>query len=155
MRYTDMADELFGPGQEAGDRTGIRLATLRQNGMRLTRVEISRDGLARPRGQVPGRARGRSGLSPPFPLSAGGRSGGGGNSNSNVPGRSCRAETGAAEGAGRGAARARAGRRRRARRLRAALGGARAPPCGGADGGGLLPRGAAAEAAGPGRGAAP
>ena len=51
MRYTDMADELFGPGQAAGDRTGIRLATLRQNGMRLTRVEISRDGLARPRGR--------------------------------------------------------------------------------------------------------
>src|SRR5699024_9498834 len=51
MRYTDMADELFGPGQDAGDRTGIRLATLRQNGMRLTRVEISRDGLARPRGR--------------------------------------------------------------------------------------------------------
>ena len=51
MRYTDMADELFGPGQAAGNRTGIRLATLRQNGMRLTRVEISRDGLARPRGR--------------------------------------------------------------------------------------------------------
>lgn len=55
-----------------------------------------RGGQTRPRGQVPGRAGGRSGLSPPFPLSAGGRSGGDGNGN--VPGRSCCAETGAAGG---------------------------------------------------------
>ena len=50
MRYSDMADELFG----AADSTlpaGVRLATARQGGVTVTRVEIARDGLARPRGR--------------------------------------------------------------------------------------------------------
>ena len=49
MRYTDMADELFGSGQ--GDPGGVRLATVRRGGVTVTRVEVSRDGLARPRGR--------------------------------------------------------------------------------------------------------
>ncbi len=50
MRYTDMADELFGR-QTADSGAGVRLATLRQGGVTVTRVEIARDGLARPRGR--------------------------------------------------------------------------------------------------------
>ena len=49
MRYTDMADELFGSGQ--GDPGGVRLATVRRGGVTVTRVEVARDGLARPRGR--------------------------------------------------------------------------------------------------------
>ncbi len=51
MRYTDMADELFGPEQAAGDCAGVRLASIRRGGVTVTRVEIARDGLARPRGR--------------------------------------------------------------------------------------------------------
>lgn len=51
MRSTDMADELFGARQEAGSAAGVRLATMRQGGVVVTRVEIARDGLARPRGR--------------------------------------------------------------------------------------------------------
>lgn len=45
---TDMADELFGRASRAG---GVRLATARAGGVQITRVEITRDGLARPRGR--------------------------------------------------------------------------------------------------------
>lgn len=51
MRYTDMADELFGTGQGAADTGGVRLASVRRGGVTITRVEIARDGLARPRGR--------------------------------------------------------------------------------------------------------
>ena len=51
MRSTDMADELFGPEQTAGNAAGVRLATMRQGGVVVTRVEVARDGLARPRGR--------------------------------------------------------------------------------------------------------
>lgn len=51
MRYTDMADELFGSGQEAGGDGGVRLASIRRGGVTVTRVEVARDGLARPRGR--------------------------------------------------------------------------------------------------------
>ena len=51
MRSTDMADELFGPEQAAGNAPGVRLATMRQGGVVVTRVEVARDGLARPRGR--------------------------------------------------------------------------------------------------------
>ena len=50
MRYTDMADELFGP-EGGADDPGVRLAAMRQGGVAVTRVEITRDGLARPRGR--------------------------------------------------------------------------------------------------------
>lgn len=51
MRFTDFADELFGSG--AGDAlpAGVRLATARRGGVTVTRVEIAREGLARPRGR--------------------------------------------------------------------------------------------------------
>ena len=51
MRYTDMADELFGPGAGAKDAGGVRLASMRRGGATVTRVDIARDGLARPRGR--------------------------------------------------------------------------------------------------------
>lgn len=51
MRYTDMADELFGPGGRGGEGGGVRLASLRRGGVTITRVEVARDGLARPRGR--------------------------------------------------------------------------------------------------------
>ena len=51
MRYTDMADELFGSKQEAGGDGGVRLASVRRGGVTVTRVEVARDGLARPRGR--------------------------------------------------------------------------------------------------------
>lgn len=51
MPYTDMADELFG-AQRAGELpAGVRLATARHGGVTVTRVEIAREGLARPRGR--------------------------------------------------------------------------------------------------------
>ena len=51
MRFTDMADELFGPEAGAQDTGGVRLASVRRGGVTVTRVEIARDGLARPRGR--------------------------------------------------------------------------------------------------------
>lgn len=51
MRSTDMADELFGAEQRAGTGAGVRLATIRRGGVVITRVEIARDGLPRPRGR--------------------------------------------------------------------------------------------------------
>lgn len=50
MRFTDLADELYG---EAGGSVpaGVRLATARHGGVTVTRVEIAREGLARPRGR--------------------------------------------------------------------------------------------------------
>lgn len=49
MRSTDLADELF--GGSASLPAGVRLATVRHGGITVTRVEISREGLARPRGR--------------------------------------------------------------------------------------------------------
>lgn len=49
MRYTDMADELFGAQVQALP-AGVRMTTAKQGGVKVTRVEIRRDGLARPRG---------------------------------------------------------------------------------------------------------
>ena len=51
MRFTDMADELFGPEAGAQDTGGVRLASVRRGGVTVTRVDIARDGLARPRGR--------------------------------------------------------------------------------------------------------
>lgn len=50
MRKTDLADELFGAENEALP-AGVRLASAQQGGVRITRVEIAREGLARPRGR--------------------------------------------------------------------------------------------------------
>ena len=50
MRRTDMADELFGQMQ-SGVPAGVRLATAKQGGVTVTRVEIAREGLVRPRGR--------------------------------------------------------------------------------------------------------
>lgn len=50
MRDTDLADELF----QAPPHTlpgGVRMATAKQGGVTITRVEIAREGLARPRGR--------------------------------------------------------------------------------------------------------
>ena len=49
MRSTDMADELF--GSESSLPAGVRLATAKRGGVAVTRVEIAREGLARPRGR--------------------------------------------------------------------------------------------------------
>ena len=49
MRSTDMADELFGAADALPG--GVRLATAKQGGVTVTRVEIAREGLARPRGR--------------------------------------------------------------------------------------------------------
>ena len=51
MRYTDLADELFTPESGAALPAGVRMATARQNGVTVTRVEIAREGLVRPRGR--------------------------------------------------------------------------------------------------------
>ena len=51
MAYTDMADELFGAAYTQKDPSGVRLATMRRGGVTITRVEIARDGLKRPRGR--------------------------------------------------------------------------------------------------------
>ncbi|MGN0707624.1 MAG: GPR endopeptidase [Faecalibacterium sp.] len=51
MKQTDLADELFGEASEPQMPAGVRLATARRNGVRITRVEITREGLARPRGR--------------------------------------------------------------------------------------------------------
>ena len=50
MRTTDMADELF-RGPETELPAGVRLATVKRGGVTVTRVEIAREGLARPRGR--------------------------------------------------------------------------------------------------------
>ena len=49
MRSTDMADELF--SSENSLPAGVRLATAKRGGVAVTRVEIAREGLARPRGR--------------------------------------------------------------------------------------------------------
>lgn len=50
MRYTDLADELYrAPG--AALPAGVRMATARRGGVTITRVEIAREGLERPRGR--------------------------------------------------------------------------------------------------------
>lgn len=49
MRYSDMADELFGAPVQTLP-AGVRMTTAKHGGVTVTRVEISRDGLARPRG---------------------------------------------------------------------------------------------------------
>ena len=49
MRTTDMADELF-RGPETELPAGVRLATAKRGGVTVTRVEIAREGLARPAG---------------------------------------------------------------------------------------------------------
>lgn len=49
MRTTDMADELF--AAEGQLPAGVRLATAKRGGVTVTRVEIAREGLARPRGR--------------------------------------------------------------------------------------------------------
>lgn len=51
MPYTDMADELFGAPRTGELPAGVRLATARHGGVTITRVEIAREGLARPRGR--------------------------------------------------------------------------------------------------------
>ena len=48
MRTTDMADELFS-GAAQPLPAGVRLATARHGGVTVTRVEIAREGLSRPR----------------------------------------------------------------------------------------------------------
>lgn len=50
MRYTDMADELFGADTAPEELSGVRLATMRRGGVTVTRVEIARAGAARPGG---------------------------------------------------------------------------------------------------------
>lgn len=50
MRQTDLADELFGTAGAALP-TGVRLATARQGAVTVTRVEITQEGLARPKGR--------------------------------------------------------------------------------------------------------
>lgn len=51
MRLTDMADELYTAPACAALPAGVRVATTRQNGVTVTRIEISREGLERPRGR--------------------------------------------------------------------------------------------------------
>lgn len=50
MRYSDMADELFGAEKEELP-AGVRLASAKRGGVTVTRVEIAREGLVRPRGR--------------------------------------------------------------------------------------------------------
>lgn len=51
MRFTDLADELFGAAEQGALPAGVRLATAQHGGVTVTRVEIAREGLARPRGR--------------------------------------------------------------------------------------------------------
>ena len=51
MRETDLADELFDQPGKTALPAGVRVATARQGGVTITRVEIAREGLARPRGR--------------------------------------------------------------------------------------------------------
>ncbi len=50
MRNTDMADELYAAAQTA-EAAGVRMGVSRQGSVTVTRVEISRDDLERPRGR--------------------------------------------------------------------------------------------------------
>ena len=50
MRTTDMADELFSSAAQPLP-AGVRLATARHGGVTVTRVEVAREGLSRPRGR--------------------------------------------------------------------------------------------------------
>ena len=50
MRETDLADELF-RAPDSAPPTGVRVATARRGGVTVTRVEIAREGLAKPRGR--------------------------------------------------------------------------------------------------------
>lgn len=50
MRYTDMADELYTAARTAAV-PGVRMATTRRGNVTVTRVEITREGLERPRGR--------------------------------------------------------------------------------------------------------
>lgn len=50
MRSTDMADELFRTPETALP-AGVRMATAKQGGVTITRVEITQEGLERPRGR--------------------------------------------------------------------------------------------------------
>ena len=50
MRTTDMADELFS-GAAQPLPAGVRLATARHGGVTVTRIEVAREGLSRPRGR--------------------------------------------------------------------------------------------------------
>lgn len=49
MRYTEMADEIYSASQAAVP--GVRVATARKGSVTVTRVEIARQGLERPRGR--------------------------------------------------------------------------------------------------------
>ena len=51
MRLTDMADELYTDAARAALPAGVRVATARKAGVTVTRVEIAREGLERPRGR--------------------------------------------------------------------------------------------------------
>ena len=49
MRLTDMADELYAAAADLPG--GVRIATARRGGVTVTRVEIAREGLEKPRGR--------------------------------------------------------------------------------------------------------
>lgn len=51
MRLTDMADELYAAPACSALPGGVRVATARHDGVTVTRVEIAREGLERPRGR--------------------------------------------------------------------------------------------------------
>ena len=55
MRLTDMADELYAAPACSALPGGVRVATARHDGVTVTRVEIAREGLERPRGRPPPR----------------------------------------------------------------------------------------------------
>ena len=50
MQETALADELF-RAPDSAPPTGVRVATARRGGVTVTRVEIAREGLERPRGR--------------------------------------------------------------------------------------------------------
>ena len=49
MRLTDMADELYTAAADLPG--GVRAATAKRGGVTVTRVEIAREGLEKPRGR--------------------------------------------------------------------------------------------------------
>ena len=51
MRQTDLADELFASEETQSLPSGVRVTTARRGGVTVTRVEITQEGLARPRGR--------------------------------------------------------------------------------------------------------
>ena len=51
MRRTDMADELYAAPECAALPAGVRVATARKGAVTVTRVEIAREGLEKPRGR--------------------------------------------------------------------------------------------------------